>query len=294
MELALVSKENLHHTNICIGNRLEIIADIHILISAFSKKVSKIERLIYEFDKFLSKDAQYIFSKYIHKVNEDEIHIAIIAFNSTNIETQNSMLKILEEPPAHTYFFLLVPSKKILLPTILSRAQIFEYKKQISGEPITLNWDTSNVVNMSWMFHSCKQEFILNFDTQKVENMAWMFDYATNFNQPLNFDTKNVKSMFSMFSNATNFNQPLNFDTSNVSEINNMFKNAFVFNQPIYFKAINGGCDIFYNSPMEGQETKYVLTSGYYNKLFVMYALNCVNPELLYLLDEFEEFYDNN
>jgi hypothetical protein len=42
---------------------------------------------------------------------------------------------------------------------------------------------------------------------------------------------------------------------------------------------------------MEGQKTKYVLTSEFYNKLLIMYALNQVIPELLYLLDEFEEFF---
>jgi len=42
---------------------------------------------------------------------------------------------------------------------------------------------------------------------------------------------------------------------------------------------------------MEKQTQKYILTPAYYKKLFVMYALNCVNPELLYLLDEFEEFF---
>lgn len=131
MSLLQTSKQNLHHTNICVGNRQDILADIDVLISTFSKQVSKIEKLTYEFDKFLIKDAQRIFSKHIHKVGNDEMQIIIIACNFTNRETQNSMLKLLEEPPQGTYFFLLVPNKKIFLPTILSRAQIFEYQKKV-------------------------------------------------------------------------------------------------------------------------------------------------------------------
>jgi DNA polymerase III delta prime subunit len=131
MSLLHLSKQNLHHTNICVGNRVDIFADIDTLVSNFSKDVSKIERLTYEFDKFLIKDAQHIFSKHIHKVGEDEMQIITIACNFTNRETQNSMLKLLEEPPRGTYFFLIVPNKKVFLPTILSRAQIFEYKKEI-------------------------------------------------------------------------------------------------------------------------------------------------------------------
>lgn len=126
-----LNKNNLHHTNVCIGERATVIFDIDNLISTFSKQVSKIDKLVYEFDKFLIKDAEHIFSRHIHKVGEDEVQFFIIAFNSTNLETQNSILKILEEPPRGVYFFLLVPNKKILLPTVLSRAQIFEYEKNV-------------------------------------------------------------------------------------------------------------------------------------------------------------------
>lgn len=38
-----------------------------------------------------------------------------------NINTQNAILKILEEPPRDTYFFLLAASRHMLLPTIRSR-----------------------------------------------------------------------------------------------------------------------------------------------------------------------------
>lgn len=131
MKIEEISKQNLHHTNICTGNREQSLLDIDTLISTCSKSVSKIERLVYEFDKFLIKDAEHIFSKHIHKVGEDEMQFIVIAFNTTNIETQNSILKILEEPPRGVYFFLLIPNKKIILPTVLSRAQIFEYEKDV-------------------------------------------------------------------------------------------------------------------------------------------------------------------
>lgn len=131
MSLLHLTKQTLHHTNICVGNRADIIADIDALISTISKTVSKTERLVYEYDKFLIKDAEHVFSKHVHKVGEDEAQFIVIAFNSTNLESQNSILKILEEPPRNTYFFLIVPNKKIILPTVLSRAQLFEYTKEV-------------------------------------------------------------------------------------------------------------------------------------------------------------------
>jgi DNA polymerase III delta prime subunit len=47
---------------------------------------------------------------------------------------QNALLKLLEEPPAHTYIFLLAQSKEAFLPTIISRCQLLEEK--IANQPI--------------------------------------------------------------------------------------------------------------------------------------------------------------
>jgi hypothetical protein len=180
-----------------------------------------------------------------------------------------------------------------------------------------LNFDTSNVTNMFYMFCSAKNfNQPLNWNTKNVTIMAYMFSNATNFNQPLNWNTQNVTYMNHMFSRATNFNQPLNFNTSNVIDMSAMFYYATNFNQPLHINTENITCmywtffnatnynqpiyfqsndrdkyrNIFKYSPIKEQTQKYILTPAYYKKLFVMYALNCVNPELLYLLDEFEEF----
>ncbi len=133
-----LTKENLHHTNICIGKREDVIADIDTLISRISGEVSQIERLVYEYDKFLIEDARHIFSIHLHKTAKDAMQVICIAFNSTNVESQNSLLKMLEEPRSNTYFFIIIPSKKSILPTVLSRAQVFEYKKEveISGDTL--------------------------------------------------------------------------------------------------------------------------------------------------------------
>ena len=42
-----------------------------------------------------------------------------------NLEGQNALLKLLEEPPEAVRFILLVPSRSALLPTVLSRATLF-------------------------------------------------------------------------------------------------------------------------------------------------------------------------
>jgi DNA polymerase-3 subunit delta' len=102
-----------------------------------------IERLLYEYDKFLIDDARHIFSIHLHKTAQDDMQIICIAFNSTNVESQNSLLKMLEEPRSNTYFFILIPSKNSILPTVLSRAQVFEYSKDIQLSEDTIRFISS-------------------------------------------------------------------------------------------------------------------------------------------------------
>ena len=52
----------------------------------------------------------------------------ILAGNSFSIEAQNSLLKVLEEPPRNIIFILISISKNALLPTIYSRLPLI-YKK---------------------------------------------------------------------------------------------------------------------------------------------------------------------
>ncbi len=49
--------------------------------------------------------------------------------HTLNINAQNAMLKILEEPPASTIFVLVAAKKNLLLPTIISRSYAIEFKR---------------------------------------------------------------------------------------------------------------------------------------------------------------------
>jgi DNA polymerase III gamma/tau subunit len=55
-------------------------------------------------------------------------------------EAQNALLKVLEEPPANTILILGANTKESLLPTILSRCQLFvleEDKKKLTNKKAT-------------------------------------------------------------------------------------------------------------------------------------------------------------
>ncbi|KRM16094.1 hypothetical protein FD31_GL000769 [Companilactobacillus nantensis DSM 16982] len=97
------------------------------------------------------------------------------------------------------------------------------------------NWNTSNVVNMSYTFSYCKvlpNLDLSEWDTSNVTNMAGMFSGDTNLNENNligldKFDTSNVISMTSMFSN-TGFTvlDLTNFSTSKVTTMNGMFEST--------------------------------------------------------------------
>lgn len=53
-----------------------------------------------------------------------EYHIYLLAeCHLMNVNAQNALLKLLEEPPENTVFLLLAPAKELLLPTVGSRVQ---------------------------------------------------------------------------------------------------------------------------------------------------------------------------
>jgi hypothetical protein len=54
--------------------------------------------------------------------------VIIYSANAMTTEAQNSLLKLLEEPPEYMHFILTVPSKRSILPTIDSRAQKIELR----------------------------------------------------------------------------------------------------------------------------------------------------------------------
>lgn len=56
--------------------------------------------------------------------------MVIAILDRVTIEAQNSLLKVLEEPPNHTIIVLVSANKELFLPTILSRCVLIELKDE--------------------------------------------------------------------------------------------------------------------------------------------------------------------
>ena len=72
--------------------------------------------------------------------------------NEMNISAANKLLKIIEEPPAKTYFLLVAENHESILPTILSRTQIIKvpkYSTEVISNELQRNYQVNNDVAYS-------------------------------------------------------------------------------------------------------------------------------------------------
>jgi len=79
-----------------------------------------------EKDDFLLEDAKKVVKEAY--IAEMKPKILVLGAKGYRIEAQNSLLKILEEPPRNIVFILIAPTKTVFLPTIRSRMGLKELK----------------------------------------------------------------------------------------------------------------------------------------------------------------------
>ncbi len=92
-------------------------------------------------DDFLLDDAKNVVKEAY--IAESDTKILILGAKSYNIYAQNSLLKILEEPPRNIIFILVCETKNIFLPTIRSRLLSKELKS--NENKIDINLDIKNL-----------------------------------------------------------------------------------------------------------------------------------------------------
>jgi DNA polymerase III delta prime subunit len=117
---------DVHHFHLLEGSREEIAEDLqNFLCNEFGVDPNdKSLYFHYDFDQFQVDDSRALTMQAQIKTPEGKKMIFLIFANSINHQAQNALLKILEEPSARTYFFMVIPKVDNLLPTFLSRAVV--------------------------------------------------------------------------------------------------------------------------------------------------------------------------
>jgi DNA polymerase-3 subunit delta' len=88
-------------------------------------------------DEFKIENAKAVVAEaYISEANTKYI---ILASKNFNTVSQNSLLKVLEEPPRNIEFIIISPTKSNLLPTVRSRLPILQGKKTSREISININ-----------------------------------------------------------------------------------------------------------------------------------------------------------
>jgi DNA polymerase-3 subunit gamma/tau len=135
--------------NSCVSFDAGTSLNIHELDAASNNSVDDIRELVDQI-RFSPQAGKY--KVYII----DEVHML-----STN--AFNAFLKTLEEPPAHAIFILATTEKHKILPTILSRCQIFDFKR------ITQQDTVDHLMEIAEKEHISAEKAALQLIAQKSE-----------------------------------------------------------------------------------------------------------------------------
>ncbi|MCF6330115.1 MAG: DNA polymerase III subunit delta' [Sulfurimonas sp.] len=117
----------------------------HILVSTdilnefekFQEKLHPLRVVGFIEEKFKLEHAKAVVAEAY--ISESQTKYIVLGSQSFGVEAQNSLLKVLEEPPKNIEFIIISPTKSNLLPTVRSRLPIF--KGKITHE--TKNFDMS-------------------------------------------------------------------------------------------------------------------------------------------------------
>lgn len=107
----------------------------------------------------------------------DEVHML-------SPQAFNAFLKTLEEPPAYAKFILATTEKHKIIPTILSRCQIFDFKR------ITVDDISKHLQNIAAKEGIIAEEEALNIIAQKADGA--LRDSLSIFDQMVSFSGKNI------------------------------------------------------------------------------------------------------
>jgi DNA polymerase-3 subunit gamma/tau len=144
--------------------------NIHELDAASNNSVDGIRKLIEQVrvPPQIGKYSVYII---------DEVHmLSQAAFNA--------FLKTLEEPPAHAIFILATTEKHKIIPTILSRCQIFDFNRIKVEDIVKYLQEIAKKEKVSYEIEA------LNIIAQKAEGA--MRDALSIFDQVVNFSNNNI------------------------------------------------------------------------------------------------------
>ena len=113
--------------------------------------------------------------------------VVILAANEFSTDVQNKLLKVIEEPPPHVSFILLVSSKSALLPTIRSRLPIEVLREKQEREVFELDMAHLDLASVYAFIQKHKRlidkssakSFVENISSEAMKSQRFDLDEKT-------------------------------------------------------------------------------------------------------------------
>ncbi len=123
------------HSFLIIGKPIEK-AKNYAFDFCLKNKIDKIDIAFIESEKAVGIGQVRDFQKriFLKPFKSEQKAVILEAGNGLTLESQNALLKVLEEPPKNTIIMLLVESSESILPTIISRCKIIFLDKDNVGQ----------------------------------------------------------------------------------------------------------------------------------------------------------------
>lgn len=128
----------MQHTNLLVGRR----AWAEMLIPHVDKEAS-VDVMVLEFERMSIKEVRTLIYEAGMRPTERLYRVFIISCGSILHEAQNALLKLFEEPNAHTVFYFIIPRMDMLLPTLKSRFHVLGIEDRGSVSPLTKDFFTA-------------------------------------------------------------------------------------------------------------------------------------------------------
>ena len=115
----------MHHANLLIGEKTHVLSRIPRSLQSEGTDV-----IHHSYERMNIADVRALIHEVLLKPISLEKSTFVIRAHSILTEAQNALLKMFEEPNAHTVFYLIVPREDILLPTLRSRLNLIDVERE--------------------------------------------------------------------------------------------------------------------------------------------------------------------
>lgn len=142
----------------------------------FENNIDKLDITIESFEKAIGIEDVRKLQKYLYlkPLRGENKALVVNAFRGITTESQNALLKILEEPPLSSFIFLLVENINILLPTIISRCRVIELENEIDRAKINIEEINNLIQDLSSENTGRKLKLAQDFGKSREETVAWL------------------------------------------------------------------------------------------------------------------------